>query len=89
MLTIDRSTKFKKDAKKALRQGLDLTELLSVVARLAAEEPLDKQHKDHDLIGNRKGHRDCHIKDDWVLIYKIEGGSLILSRMGTHSELFG
>ncbi|MBF1203051.1 MAG: type II toxin-antitoxin system YafQ family toxin, partial [Fusobacterium periodonticum] len=47
-------------------------------------------YRDHNLIGNYKGYRECHIESDWLLIYKIMENILILtlSRTGTHSELF-
>ncbi len=36
------------------------------------------------------GHRECHIMPDWLLIYKINHNTLILTltRTGTHSDLF-
>ena len=34
--------------------------------------------------------RECHIKPDWLLIYKIDSGVLVLTlaRTGSHSDLF-
>ena len=48
-----------------------------------------KQYLDHTLKGNRKGFRDCHIQNDWVLIYKIDKNvlTLILSETGTHADI--
>jgi mRNA interferase YafQ len=45
---------------------------------------------DHQLIGNYKGYRECHITPDWLLIYKVEKDILTLSltRTGTHNDLF-
>ena len=62
--------------------------LRDVITILARGEKLPQRHKDHPLHGDWFHHRDCHIKPDWVLIYRIEGNSLILERMGSHSELF-
>ncbi|MFH1969297.1 MAG: type II toxin-antitoxin system YafQ family toxin [Verrucomicrobiota bacterium] len=53
-----------------------------------ADQPLDLIHRDHRLVDNYVGRRDCHIESDWVLIYKIENNLLIFERMGTHSDLF-
>jgi len=52
---------------------------------------LPPENRDHDLTGNWRGHRECHIQPDWLLIYRIEGDVLVLtlSRTGTHSDLFG
>ncbi|MCK8916194.1 type II toxin-antitoxin system YafQ family toxin [Haemophilus influenzae] len=51
--------------------------------------PLPVKYKDHALTGNWKGWRDCHIKNDLVLIYKIVGDEIRLARLNTHSEIFG
>jgi len=34
---------------------------------LAAEEPLAPRHRDHALVGNWIGFRECHIRPDWLL----------------------
>jgi mRNA interferase YafQ len=88
MLNPVRSSQFKKDLKKAKRQGKDLNKLRSVVIMLANEEPLADHFRDHDLIGNWRGYRECHVKPDLLLIYKVDGEALKLARIGSHSELF-
>ncbi len=80
---------FKKDYKRAKKQGKNLADLRSVVAMLAAREPLPPKHRDHNLCGRWNKHRECHIAPDWLLIYRIDGDDLILERTGSHSELFG
>ena len=84
------TTQFKKDYKKAKKRGLDLSELQAVLDKLCAEEQLEERHRDHSLAGNYIGFRECHIRPDWLLIYAIDKGQLILtaSRTGTHSDLF-
>ena len=90
MLDVFYSSRFKKDYRRVKKQGRDVELLLDVVDLLAAEEPLDFRYQDHALAGDYKGHRECHIQPDWLLIYKIDGGQLLLTltRTGTHSELF-
>lgn len=80
------AAKFKKD----LKRGYDITELEAVINILANGEPLAKEYEDHILSGNWKGFRECHIKPDWLLIYKIDHSALILTltRTGSHSDLF-
>ncbi len=46
------------------------------------------RYKDHRLIGNYKGRRECHIDPDWLLIYTKMEGEIIFERTGTHSDLF-
>ena len=73
---------FKKDLKRAKKQGKDTDELFAVVDKLS--------NGDHGLSGNYKGCRECHIQPDWLLIYEINDGILVLMlyRVGSHSELF-
>jgi mRNA interferase YafQ len=89
MLSIVYSNQFKKDFKKARRLPLpDLKELFSVISRLENHGSLDIKQKNHDLSGNWNGYRECHIKPDWLLIYKITENELLLARLGSHSDLF-
>jgi mRNA interferase YafQ len=57
---------------------------------LANGEALDEKHQDHRLSGDYSGFRECHITSDWLLIYQIRNNELLLllSRTGTHSDLF-
>ena len=70
------------------KRGKDMQRLWTVVAILLDEQPLARVYRDHPLEGNFKLRRDCHIQPDWILIYLIEKGKLILERTGTHSDLF-
>ena len=91
MLKIRRTTQFKKDYKKIIKQGLDENFFIEVLKLLFNEIPLPQKYKDHLLQGIYKGYRDCHIESDWVLIYKIdkEVSLITLQRTESHSELFG
>ena len=90
MLKIEYSAKFKKDYKTIKKRGYDIDLLEKVLEILCREEPLPQNYRDHALSGNYAGHRECHIANDWLLIYRIERNILILSltRTGTHSDLF-
>lgn len=81
---------FKKDLKLAKKRGYDLSLLNKVVDTLAMGKPLAEKYKDHNLVGNFTGCRECHITPDWLLIYEISNSELILylTRTGTHSDLF-
>ena len=89
--TIKYTSQFKKDYKLAKRRGLNLSLLKNIISLLANGVQLDEKYGDHDLSGDWKGHRECHIQPDWLLVYRIEDDVLILtlSRTGTHSDLFG
>lgn len=90
MLNIRYSTKFKKDYKLAIKRGYNPKLLEKIVEKLANQEVLPEKNKDHNLSGNYAGFRECHITPDWLLIYQIQEKELILvlSRTGTHSDLF-
>jgi len=87
-LKLYRTSQFKKDYKRAKRQGRDIKELRKVVSKLSNKEKLEPKYKDHKLFGRWNKHRECHIKSDWLLIYRIYKDTLILERLGTHPELF-
>ena len=89
-LRVKYSSRFKKGLRLAVKRGLDLSLLEEVVEKLKARIPLDIKYKDHLLSGNHKGHRECHIHPDWLLIYLIEDDILTLTLIdtGTHADLF-
>jgi mRNA interferase YafQ len=88
MLNIKNTVKFKKDLKKFKHQQTVLKELNDVLKVLKNQVPLDQKYHDHPLTGNWIGHRECHIKPDILLIYKISLDTLFLERLGSHAELF-
>jgi mRNA interferase YafQ len=79
---------FERDVKRMKRRGKNLEKLKIVIRSLVAEEALDPIHRDHKLIGNWLGRRECHIESDWLLMYKTEVDRLVFERTGTHSDLF-
>ena len=90
MYEIKRTGQFKKDLKSAISRGYDMNLLQTVVDTLAEGKKLDTKYNDHELSGNWKGYRECHILPDWLLIYQYSKTELILylTRTGTHSDLF-
>ena len=90
MLDLAITTQFRKDLKRIRKRGYDLSKLDCILQKLRAEEPLPEQNRDHDLIGDYKGFRECHIEPDWLLVYAVDKEKIILtaSRTGTHSDLF-
>ena len=84
------TNQYKKDVKLAKKRNYKMEELYSVVSKLANDEPLEDKYHDHALEGNWIGHRELHIRPDWLLIYRKKDGLLILelSRTGSHSDLF-
>ena len=89
---IKSTSKFNRQLKKLSKQNKNLNLISEVITKLANKEELEKKYKDHQLINNRiyKNCRECHITPDWLLIYQIRENELLLllSRTGTHSDLF-
>ena len=90
MLKIVYTTQFKKDYKLAQKRGIDVEELFKVIDLLQKQKPLPPEKKDHLLHGNYKGYRECHVRPDLLLIYKVNNKELelLLFRSGTHSDLY-
>ncbi|MEN9599391.1 MAG: hypothetical protein RL596_1710 [Bacteroidota bacterium] len=84
------TTQFRRDIRMIKKRGKSLEKLKSVVTILLHDKSLPAKNRDHQLTGNWKGHRECHIEPDWLLIYRInvEKNMLELVRTGSHSDLF-
>lgn len=88
MLKIELTNAIKKDLKKYKHQKEVLLVLQEIIEILANNRSLPTKHRDHNLTGNWVNHRECHVKNDVLLIYKVEDNILFLTRFGSHSELF-
>lgn len=84
------TTRFQRDLKRVQRRGYDISLLTDVIRKLADGEQLPEKNRDHGLNGDYANCRECHITPDWLLVYEIDNGELILylTRTGTHSDLF-
>ena len=88
MRKIEETTRFKSDFKKIASSGrYKKKDFLEVVKLLVNDQVLPAKYRDHNLVGNWKNYRECHIKPDWLLIYKQYDDKLLLARTGSHSEL--
>ena len=72
------------------KRGKDISKLTTTLNLLASQKPMPEQYQDHQLTGDLKDFRECHIEPNWLLIYQIFKNKLILSASGTgtHSDLF-
>jgi mRNA interferase YafQ len=82
------TNQFDKDIRHSEKSGRDLTKIKAVMFDLICDNPLPPKNNDHPLIGNFKGHRECHIEPDWLLIYMYHGEEIKFVRNGTHSQLY-
>ena len=88
MLKIELTNAIKKDLKKYKHKKEVLLELQEIIGLLAKKRSLPTKYQDHNLTGNWVNHRECHVRNDVLLIYKIVDEILFLTRFGSHSELF-
>ncbi len=92
MRTIVSTNQFKKDLRLALKRNLPEAEIAEVINMLAKDIPLPIYYRDHELKGDYKGTRECHIRPDWLLIYEKSDTNdlkiITLIRTGSHSDLF-
>jgi mRNA interferase YafQ len=89
MLKIAQTSLFRRQLKQCRKRRWNMSTLEDVVTMLQKEEPLPERHRDYALSGDRTGQRDCHIKPDWILIYRIRSDALVLQLLetGSHSDL--
>ena len=88
MKAIRRTSQFKRDIKRMQRHGKDLRKLKTVLESLAKGEELAATYRDHVLVGQYKGTRECHIEPDWLRIYERAESEIVLIRTGTNLGLF-
>ena len=88
MLKIEFTTSIKRDLKKYKHQNEVLLDFQEIIILLANKKALPVKNRDHNLTGHWISHRECHVRNDILLIYKTEDDILFLTRFGSHSELF-
>ena len=89
MREVVQTAQFKKDLRKVARSGrYKVEDLLEAVDDLARDQRLLERYRDHALTGDLSAYRECDIRPDWLLMYELTPGRLVLVRTGSHSELF-
>nr|MDX8317838.1 type II toxin-antitoxin system YafQ family toxin [Agrobacterium sp. rho-8.1] len=88
----DFTKQFMKDWKRLNDSGrYDMVKLKEVMLLLIANDAsLPAQFRDHELTGEWRDHRECHIGGDFLLIYRLDETDdlVVFTRAGTHSDLF-
>jgi mRNA interferase YafQ len=93
MYSVIRTKQFDKSLNKILKSGDKNNledELYFVIDELKLGRKLPPNYFDHFLQGEYKGYRECHLRGDLLLVYKIYNNVLILElvNIGSHSQLF-
>ncbi len=81
----------RKDIQRVQRRGKDIKKLFAVLEMLKTGDPLPEKYRDHQLKGDLEDLRECHIENNWLLVYRINEGELVLlaTATGTHADIFG
>ena len=83
------TTSFKKDLKRYQNNASKLAALTDVLGQLQQSGAVEAKHKPHQLTGDYAGCMECHVQNDFLLIWINEQEqTLSLVRLGSHSELF-
>ena len=90
MYTLKTSNKFEKDFIKCIKRNFNPADLNRIIELLEISGKLPRKYNPHLLSGNYSGYWECHIKPDWLLIWRQNDETKIieLARTGTHSDLF-
>jgi len=93
MYLIYRTKTFEKSYSRLKRSGINgkvVTEIENVIDLLSSGEPIDSVFRDHKLNGEYEGYRECHIRTDLLLIYRLQEDKIVLALIdiGSHSYLF-
>jgi len=92
LLDIKLDKQFKKDIKRDQKSGqyskLNFEELKKIMDTLIDNKTIDDKYLPHQLMGNWQGYSECHIKANWILIYKQSKPTIKFARIGTHQQLF-
>lgn len=95
MFGVVRTQQFERSFRKLKKSGSlkSATEkrLKEAILTLAARKPLPASYRDHQLTGDLKRYRECHLKGDLLLVYQVQVDVLVLVLIdiGSHSEIFG
>lgn len=91
MYSAEYTNQFKKDYKRCVKRGYPMRNLQIIVEDLLAGVPLAPRHRLHSLSGDWLDFEECHVKPDWLLVFKREEKAkvLVFSNTGTHSDIFG
>jgi len=90
MYEISKTGQFKNDFKLMVKWGCSISKLETLLNLLITGDKLPREYKEHPLQNNFKGHLDCHIEPDWLLIFKRDTNEKLITlvRTGTHSDIF-
>ena len=89
-MRLKQSGQFKKDLKRYIHVPSKMKALKEVTTYLEKTGTVPRKFFPHKLSGIYQGFMECHIEDNFLLIWIDEMADVVkLVRLGTHHELFG
>ena len=88
MRDISFKPQIKRDFKRMKKRGKDLKKIDVAARILATVGTLPSQYRPHKLSGKYEGLWECHLESDWLLIFAVLKKEIVLSRTGSHADLF-
>ncbi len=91
MYAVILSSRYRRSLKRIRRhKDFSRIKLEEVIGILERGGKLPQKYGDHELTGNLKGSRECHVQNDMLLVYQIIKKELVLVliNIGSHSDLF-
>ena len=88
MLEANFTNQFTKDAKLLQKRQMNMDALHDILIKIIWEEPLPYYSREHNLSGDYSGYTECHVKGNWVIVYRFSPGKVTFVRTGSHSDLF-
>jgi mRNA interferase YafQ len=91
VLRVKTTKQFEGDYRLMGKRGKDMEKLKTIMRQLVNQLPLESKYRDHALMGNLRGHRDCYLEPDWILMYRIDKNlqEITFVRTGSYADLFG
>ena len=91
MYSGDTAARIEKSVRECKRQCKRIEDLCDVVAILMEDGCVPAEFKPHVLTEEFAGLWECHIEDDWLLIWRQNDKqlTLLLTDTGSHESLFG
>ena len=88
MLEANFTNQFANDTKLMQKRGKNLDLLFDILIKIIWEEPLPENCREHNLSGDYCSYTECHVKGDWLIVYRFSSDKVTFTRNGTHSDLY-
>ncbi|MBI5003778.1 type II toxin-antitoxin system YafQ family toxin [Candidatus Kaiserbacteria bacterium] len=79
---------FEKDVKRLDDRGVRLDPLFRIIEILQNDGRLPISFRPHKLHGEWARYWECHVGNDWLLVYAVTDREVVLYRTGSHTDIF-